>query len=153
MAQNSQASKSKWGVGSFFQQAVAGVESRLDNILMDQEDAEKASNAKSKDAESTASPISRSPAGCKWNSRKLDSIPANSSDQQFREARRMRAEMIDSKNVWHEQWSNPIPRIGTHNRHLVGSLQLQAVQRRAMARDQVWTSTPVLQLLRVSQMI
>lgn len=65
MAQNSQGSKSKWGVGSLFQQAVAGVESRLDNILMDQEDAQKAANAKSKDTESTVSPISRSPAGCK----------------------------------------------------------------------------------------
>jgi hypothetical protein len=62
MAQNPQASKSKWGVGNFLQQAVAGVESRLDNILMDQEDAQK---AKPKEAESTASPIARSPAGCK----------------------------------------------------------------------------------------
>ncbi|CEJ58915.1 hypothetical protein PMG11_07557 [Penicillium brasilianum] len=60
MAQNSQTSKSKWGVGNFLQQAVAGVESRLDNILMDQEDAQK---AKPKETESTASPISRSPAG------------------------------------------------------------------------------------------
>jgi hypothetical protein len=65
MAQNSQAPKSKWGVGNFFQQAVAGVESRLDNILMDQEDAQTASNTKPKEAESTAPPISRSPAGCK----------------------------------------------------------------------------------------
>ncbi|KAF3384786.1 Protein sgm1 [Penicillium rolfsii] len=63
MAQNSQAPKSKWGVGNFFQQAVAGVESRLDNILMDQEEAQKASNTKPKEAETTASPISRSPAG------------------------------------------------------------------------------------------
>lgn len=66
MAQNSQAPKSKWGVGNFFQQAVAGVESRLDNILMDQEDAQK-EKAKPKEAESTASPISRSPAGCKMH--------------------------------------------------------------------------------------
>ena len=33
MAQNQQTSKPKWGVGSFFQQAVAGVESRLDHML------------------------------------------------------------------------------------------------------------------------
>jgi hypothetical protein len=65
MAQNSQAPKSKWGVGSLFQQAVAGVESRLDNILMDQEEAQKASNTKPKEAETTASPVSGSPAGCK----------------------------------------------------------------------------------------
>lgn len=153
MAQNSQAPKSKWGVGSFFQQAVAGVESRLDNILMDQEDAQKAANAKSKDAESTAPPISRSPAGCRCISRTFDSIPANQSDQQFREARPMRAEMTVSKNVWHEQWSNPILRIGIHNLHLVRSPRPRAVQRRVMTRDQVWTSTPVLQLLPVSQMI
>lgn len=37
MAQNSQTQKSKWGMGSFLQQAVAGVESRLDHILMDEE--------------------------------------------------------------------------------------------------------------------
>lgn len=65
MAQNPQAPKSKWGVGNFLQQAVAGVESRLDNILMDQEEAQKASNTKPKEAETSASPISRSPAGCK----------------------------------------------------------------------------------------
>jgi hypothetical protein len=34
---NSQTSKSKWGVGSFFQQAVAGVESRLDTILAEED--------------------------------------------------------------------------------------------------------------------
>lgn len=77
MAQNSQAHKSKWGVGSFFQQAVAGVESRLDNILMDQEDTQRASNTKSKDAESTASPISKSPAGCKVHLKIPDLISAN----------------------------------------------------------------------------
>ncbi|KAJ5160328.1 uncharacterized protein N7482_007332 [Penicillium canariense] len=63
MAQNPQTSKPKWGMGNFFQQAVAGVESRLDNILMDQEEAQKASNAKLKEAESPGPPISRSPAG------------------------------------------------------------------------------------------
>ncbi|CAG8379902.1 unnamed protein product [Penicillium salamii] len=36
MAQEQNAPKQKWGMGSFFQQAVAGVESRLDNILMDE---------------------------------------------------------------------------------------------------------------------
>lgn len=38
MTQNPQTPKSKWGMGSFFQQAVAGVESRLDNILADGEE-------------------------------------------------------------------------------------------------------------------
>ncbi|KAJ5185479.1 hypothetical protein N7491_006655 [Penicillium cf. griseofulvum] len=46
MAQNSQAPKQKWGVGSFFQQAVAGVESRLDHILMDEDGNQTGSNAK-----------------------------------------------------------------------------------------------------------
>lgn len=37
-SQNSQASgRPKWGVGSFFQQAVAGVESKLDTILAEEE--------------------------------------------------------------------------------------------------------------------
>lgn len=39
MTQNSQATRPKWAVGSFFQQAVAGVESRLDLILADPDEA------------------------------------------------------------------------------------------------------------------
>lgn len=65
---DSQGQKPKWGMGNFFQQAVAGVESRLDNILMDEEERQKNAPAKPKDGE-TAAPaaqasISRSPAGC-----------------------------------------------------------------------------------------
>ena len=37
-SQSPQSSKPKWAVGSFLQQAVAGVESRLDHILADPED-------------------------------------------------------------------------------------------------------------------
>lgn len=37
MAQNPQGSKQKWKVGSFLQQAVAGVESKLDLILAEEE--------------------------------------------------------------------------------------------------------------------
>lgn len=37
MAQNPQGSKPKWKVGSFLQQAVAGVESKLDFILSEEE--------------------------------------------------------------------------------------------------------------------
>ncbi|KAJ5152066.1 hypothetical protein N7492_010361 [Penicillium capsulatum] len=62
MAQNSQAQKPKWGVGNFFQQAVAGVESRLDNILLDQDEAPKPPAAKPEKNESP-SPVTRSPAG------------------------------------------------------------------------------------------
>lgn len=47
MAQNSQQTKPKWGVGSFLQQAVAGVESRLDQILAE-EDMQKQGAAKNK---------------------------------------------------------------------------------------------------------
>ncbi|KAF7717078.1 Uncharacterized protein PECH_004512 [Penicillium ucsense] len=63
MAQNPHAPKSKWGVGSFFQQAVAGVESRLDNILMDQEDGSKVAKPKTKEVESATPPIAKSSAG------------------------------------------------------------------------------------------
>ncbi|KAJ5568714.1 hypothetical protein N7450_011200 [Penicillium hetheringtonii] len=67
MSQNSQGQKPKWGMGNFFQQAVAGVESRLDNILMDEEERPKSAQSKPKDSESTGSsaqpPLSRSPAG------------------------------------------------------------------------------------------
>ena len=38
MSQSPQSGKPKWAVGSFLQQAVAGVESRLDHILADPED-------------------------------------------------------------------------------------------------------------------
>ncbi|KAJ5122399.1 M protein repeat protein [Penicillium atrosanguineum] len=61
MAQNSQPQKPKWGVGNFFQQAVAGVESRLDNILLDEEERKKAANAKPAEAASTEAPITKSP--------------------------------------------------------------------------------------------
>ncbi|KAJ5677881.1 uncharacterized protein N7477_003514 [Penicillium maclennaniae] len=62
MAQNSQTQKAKWGVGNFFQQAVAGVESRLDNILLDDEERKKAANAKPAEAKSTEAPVTKSPA-------------------------------------------------------------------------------------------
>jgi hypothetical protein len=64
MAQDSQTQKPKWGMGNFFQQAVAGVESRLDNILLDEEERKKAANAKPGETASTGTPITKSPAGC-----------------------------------------------------------------------------------------
>lgn len=64
MAQNQQTHKSKWGVGAFFQQAVAGVESRLDNILLDDEERQKASGVKPVDNGTTGASVNRSPAGC-----------------------------------------------------------------------------------------
>jgi hypothetical protein len=53
-------------MGNFFQQAVAGVESRLDNILMDEEERAKSEQSKPKEGETVAPqpPVSRSPAGC-----------------------------------------------------------------------------------------
>ncbi|KAJ5656033.1 hypothetical protein N7507_007983 [Penicillium longicatenatum] len=66
MSQDSQnPSKPKWGVGSFFQQAVAGVESRLDHILLDEEERQKnaAANAKPQENETKNTPLTRSPAG------------------------------------------------------------------------------------------
>lgn len=39
MDQNQNSPKPKWGMGSFFQQAVAGMESRLDNFLGEGEEA------------------------------------------------------------------------------------------------------------------
>ena len=80
MTQNSQAPKSKWGVGTLFQQAVAGVESRLDNILLDPEDQAKLSSAKVHETENKEAPLSKSPAGCKDAKLHLVSlgpVPAN----------------------------------------------------------------------------
>lgn len=53
MPSNAPQGKTKWGVGSFFQQAVSGVESRLDVILANEDDAP-SSNKVAKD-EDTAS--------------------------------------------------------------------------------------------------
>ena len=65
MAQNTQSPKSKWGVGALFQQAVAGVESRLDNILLDPEEQAKLSNTKNQEDENKETLLTRSPVGCK----------------------------------------------------------------------------------------
>ncbi|KAJ5862840.1 hypothetical protein N7455_006908 [Penicillium solitum] len=61
MAQNSQTQKPKWGVGSFFQQAVAGVESRLDHILMDEEGNQTGSTAKPTEAQGGEAPPTKAP--------------------------------------------------------------------------------------------
>ncbi|RHZ46083.1 M protein repeat protein [Aspergillus thermomutatus] len=82
MAQNTQGSKSKWKVGSFLQQAVAGVESRLDMILAEEEDQKpltRSTSVKSKQNESlgqqatspnlTTSTVSRSSSNARKNDR------------------------------------------------------------------------------------
>ncbi|KAH2488708.1 hypothetical protein KXV28_007001 [Aspergillus fumigatus] len=82
MAQNTQGSKSRWKVGSFLQQAVAGVESRLDMILAEEEDQKplsRSSSVKSKRNESlgqqatspnpTTSTVSRSSSSARKNDR------------------------------------------------------------------------------------
>ncbi|RAH66129.1 M protein repeat protein [Aspergillus aculeatinus CBS 121060] len=72
MAQNSQSNKPKWKVGSFLQQAVAGVESRLDQILAEEEDQKQvqAKNAatKPKPTEQTGN-LSRSSSNARKNDR------------------------------------------------------------------------------------
>jgi len=50
MAQNPQGSKPKWKVGSFLQQAVAGVESKLDLILAEEEEQKQLQQMQSKNA-------------------------------------------------------------------------------------------------------
>ncbi|GIC92032.1 M protein repeat protein [Aspergillus udagawae] len=82
MAQNTQGSKSKWKVGSFLQQAVAGVESRLDMILAEEEEQKsltRSTSVKSKQNESlgqqatspnpTTSTVSRSSSNARKNDR------------------------------------------------------------------------------------
>ncbi|CAI7588557.1 unnamed protein product [Penicillium glandicola] len=72
MAQNSQPQKQKWGVGSFFQQAVAGVESRLDHILMDEEGNAKHTETQGGEAPPTKAPVasvSRSSSTARRNDR------------------------------------------------------------------------------------
>lgn len=50
MAQDPQGSKPKWKVGSFLQQAVAGVESKLDLILSEEEEQKQIQQMQSKNA-------------------------------------------------------------------------------------------------------
>ncbi|RAL11415.1 M protein repeat protein [Aspergillus homomorphus CBS 101889] len=78
MAQNSQGNKPKWKVGSFLQQAVAGVESRLDQILAEEEDQKqlqaKSTATKSKSTEQPGSMVhsvhlSRSSSNARKNDR------------------------------------------------------------------------------------
>lgn len=77
-------------------QAVAGVESRLDNILMDQEEAAKAESAKLREAENAAQPL-KSPVGC------MDSIPYLWTwlidPQRFRAAHRPFGETTDYRSA------------------------------------------------------
>ncbi|KAK9853196.1 hypothetical protein MYU51_006973 [Penicillium brevicompactum] len=61
MAQESSTQKPKWGMGSFFQQAVAGVESRLDHILMDENGNQTNSNGKPVDTQTGETPAAKSP--------------------------------------------------------------------------------------------
>ncbi|RAK78242.1 M protein repeat protein [Aspergillus fijiensis CBS 313.89] len=72
MAQNPQSNKPKWKVGSFLQQAVAGVESRLDQILAEEEGQKQvqAKNAatKPKPTEQTGN-LSRSSSNARKNDR------------------------------------------------------------------------------------
>lgn len=62
MAQESSTQKPKWGMGSFFQQAVAGVESRLDNILMDEHGNQTNSAGKPLDSQDGEPPAAKAPA-------------------------------------------------------------------------------------------
>jgi hypothetical protein len=55
MPSNAPQGKNKWGVGSFFQQAVSGVESRLDVILAYDEDLP-SSNKVAKDGDTASQP-------------------------------------------------------------------------------------------------
>ncbi|BDD54742.1 hypothetical protein MPDQ_003365 [Monascus purpureus] len=71
MTQNSQATRPKWAVGSFFQQAVAGVESRLDLILADPDEApsKNAATKAKQDERQTTESLSRSSSSARKNDR------------------------------------------------------------------------------------
>lgn len=63
MDQNPNAPKPKWGMGSFFQQAVAGMESRLDNFLTEGEEAPQTVPAKAARPRQTGISPARSSTG------------------------------------------------------------------------------------------
>jgi hypothetical protein len=107
MAQNTQGSKSKWKVGSFLQQAVAGVESRLDMILAEEEDQNpltRSTSVKSKQNESLGQQAT-SPNPTTSSMESLN-VPAGVSRiawliafQLFRGAHPMREKMIVYRNA------------------------------------------------------
>ncbi|KAJ5939669.1 hypothetical protein N7466_002803 [Penicillium verhagenii] len=103
MAQDSQnPSKPKWGVGSFFQQAVAGVESRLDHILLDEEERQKnaAANPKPQEIETKSTPLTRSPAGSISRS-------ASTARRNDRLQERLARAMVKSNNTIRNTQSSP----------------------------------------------
>ncbi|KAJ5946480.1 hypothetical protein N7454_003319 [Penicillium verhagenii] len=103
MAQDSQnPSKPKWGVGSFFQQAVAGVESRLDHILLDEEERQKnaAANPKPQEIETKSTPLTRSPVGSISRS-------ASTARRNDRLQERLARAMVKSNNTNRNAQSSP----------------------------------------------
>lgn len=100
MAQDSTTQKPKWGVGSFFQQAVAGVESRLDNILMDEEGNQTNPTGKPTETQIHDTPTTTAPAACM----KFVEMSATLRNwltypKQFPAVHRAQKEMTASRNV------------------------------------------------------
>lgn len=62
MTSNAQQTKSRWGVGALLQQAVSGVESRLDTILANDDEQSKSSGPKADDAASKSTLTAAKPA-------------------------------------------------------------------------------------------
>lgn len=65
MTSNAQPTKSRWGVGALLQQAVSGVESRLDTILANDDESPKTSGPKADDAATKSTLTAAKPAGSK----------------------------------------------------------------------------------------
>lgn len=65
MTSNAQPTKSRWGVGALLQQAVSGVESRLDTILANDDEPAKTPGQKTDDAATKSTLTAAKPAGGK----------------------------------------------------------------------------------------
>ncbi|KUL91392.1 hypothetical protein ZTR_01733 [Talaromyces verruculosus] len=77
MTSNAQPTKSRWGVGALLQQAVSGVESRLDTILANDDEPPKTSGQKADDAATKSTLTTAKPAGVtrtSSNARKNDRL-------------------------------------------------------------------------------
>jgi hypothetical protein len=106
---NAQQTKSRWGVGALLQQAVSGVESRLDTILANDDEPSKLSGQKADDATSKSTLTAVKPAaGGKLRLPSQFAVALTNIDivKQLPGPPPLLGKMIACKSVWRGLWLN-----------------------------------------------
>lgn len=98
MASNMQTTKSRWGVSSLLQQAVSGVESRLDVLLANEEDFQKKPLSKEERINQSGSPTPKQVVGCTKFHFYAQRVLTDS-HQRFRAAHQMPEQVTVCKNA------------------------------------------------------